>query len=46
MVPFLEKCNEKEPGARFYLLDQYLTAVGEHDLKKVLQVDFLFYFHE
>ncbi|CAL8069233.1 unnamed protein product [Orchesella dallaii] len=38
LVPFLQKWNEKEPGARYYLLDQYLTAVGEKDLKKVLQI--------
>lgn len=38
LVPFLQKCNDKEPGARYYLLDQYLTTVGQYDLKKVLQV--------
>lgn len=38
LVPFLQKCNDKEPGARFYLLDQYLSQVGEKNLKKVLQV--------
>jgi hypothetical protein len=38
VLPFLEKCEEREKGARYRLLEQYLTSVSSSSLENSLQV--------